>query len=182
MRKIKFKSAFSLAEILLTLAIIGVIAAVTIPTLKDYSDEMAVVSQVKKAYSDLAAATAAVETKYGDLQFWPWSDKTAIMNRYAEQMMFNESSGTSRTTQNGMTWSFSNGEDLGNGTTFGVGGMAIVDVNTSMNPPNQSGIDRFAFRIDRNGVVPFGSDSIKSNTKFDDTYGVVNEGKVPSFH
>ena len=169
MRKIKFKSAFSLAEILLTLAIIGVIAAVTIPTLKDYSDEMAVVSQVKKAYSDLAAATAAVETKYGDLQFWPWSDKTAIMNRYAEQMMFNESSGTSRTTQNGMTWSFSNGEDLGNGTTFGVGGMAIVDVNTSM-------------KIDRNGVVPFGSDSIKSNTKFDDTYGVVNEGKVPSFH
>ena len=34
------KTAFTLAETLLTLAIVGVIAALTIPTLKDYSDEL----------------------------------------------------------------------------------------------------------------------------------------------
>lgn len=181
MKKNQLLKAFSLPEILLALTIIGVITAITIPSLKVHSDEMAVVSQVKKAYSDMAAATAAVETKYGDLQFWSWSDKTAIMNTYASQMMFNESAGTSRTTQNGFTWSISNGKD-DIGVEYAVGGVAIVDINNSMNPPNKAGVDLFAFRINRDGVVPFGSPSAISGTKFDDTYSVINEGKVPLFH
>ncbi|MBS4760438.1 MAG: prepilin-type N-terminal cleavage/methylation domain-containing protein [Clostridium sp.] len=182
MKKNNRHAAFSLAEILLTLAIIGVVSALTIPPLKDYSDEMTIVAQVKKAHSDLSAATAAIETKYGDLKFWPWNDQTAIMNRYAEQIMFNESSGSSRTSQNGMTWYIYNGKDGDGGTALGTGGMAIVDVNTSLNPPNKDGIDRFAFRINENGVLPYGSPDATANNDFDNTYKVINEGKVPAFH
>ena len=181
MKKNQLLKAFSLPEILLALTIIGVISAITVPTLKDYSDEMTVVSQVKKAYSDMAAATAAVETKYGDLQFWPWSDKASLMDKYGTQLMFNESSGTSRTTQNGFTWSISDGKD-DVGVQYTVGGVAVVDINNSINPPNKAGVDLFAFRINKDGVVPFGSPSAISGTDFDDTYSVINTGKVPSFH
>ena len=42
------KSAFTLAETLLTLSIIGVIAALTIPALKEYQEEVRYVAATKK--------------------------------------------------------------------------------------------------------------------------------------
>ena len=47
MRTIK---AFTLAEVLITLMIIGVISAITIPTLKKVSDDYTYVTAAKKAY------------------------------------------------------------------------------------------------------------------------------------
>ena len=44
-------TAFTLAEVLLTLMIIGVIAVVTIPTLKESADKSANLSLLQKAYS-----------------------------------------------------------------------------------------------------------------------------------
>ena len=57
------KTAFTLAETLLTLAIVGVIAALTIPTLKDYSDEVRYITGVQQAFATINAATTAIETK-----------------------------------------------------------------------------------------------------------------------
>ena len=75
------KSAFSLSETLLTLTIIGVIAALTIPGLKEYSDEQQYVAAAKKAYTVAQSATMMVETKYGDLRWWPWSNTEEVKNR-----------------------------------------------------------------------------------------------------
>ena len=49
----KFKTAFTMAEILIVIAIIGVVAALTIPNLtKDYEEEE-IVTRVKTAYNDI---------------------------------------------------------------------------------------------------------------------------------
>lgn len=61
---IKF-TAFTLAEILITLGIIGIIAAITIPTIIGNSDKQATVSKVKEAYSILAQATTQINNDCG---------------------------------------------------------------------------------------------------------------------
>ena len=50
------KNAFTLAEILITLAIIGVVAALTIPALVQKYQERSVVSKLQKAYATLSQA------------------------------------------------------------------------------------------------------------------------------
>ena len=53
--KLKLKNfAFTLAEVLITLAIIGVVAAMTIPTLINNYQKKQTVTQLKKAYTTLA--------------------------------------------------------------------------------------------------------------------------------
>ena len=50
------KSAFTLAEVLITLGIIGVVAAITLPSLIQHNIEKQRVAQLKKAYSELSQA------------------------------------------------------------------------------------------------------------------------------
>ena len=50
-------NAFTLAEVLITLVIIGVIASMTIPTLMNNTNKQEYVSKLKKTYSTLAQAT-----------------------------------------------------------------------------------------------------------------------------
>ena len=50
------KSAFTLAEVLITLGIIGVVAAITLPSLIQRNVEKQRVAQLKKAYSELSQA------------------------------------------------------------------------------------------------------------------------------
>lgn len=47
-------NAFTLAEVLITLGIIGVVAAITIPTLVNKNNEKIRETQLKKAYSTLS--------------------------------------------------------------------------------------------------------------------------------
>lgn len=64
------RKAFTMAEILLTLIVIGIITAVTIPGLKKHTDLEAQVSSLKKAYSTISNATKIVETKHGEMKRW----------------------------------------------------------------------------------------------------------------
>lgn len=61
-------SAFTLAEVLITLAIIGIVAAITIPSLVQKYNEQVTVTKVKKAYSILQNAfqLAVIENGYPD--------------------------------------------------------------------------------------------------------------------
>lgn len=56
-KKSKAFNAFTLAEVLITLAIIGIVAAIVIPILVNKSQEMSFHSALKKAYSDFSQAT-----------------------------------------------------------------------------------------------------------------------------
>lgn len=62
--------AFTLAEVLITLGIIGIVAALTIPTLiGDYRNKERSV-RLKKAYSELSQAIVLSQQEHGDVSGW----------------------------------------------------------------------------------------------------------------
>lgn len=60
--KLKRYIGFTLAEVLITLGIIGIVAEITIPVLVRNSQKEATVGKVKKAYSILSQATLAISS------------------------------------------------------------------------------------------------------------------------
>ena len=70
MKLIKSFSAFTLAEVLITLAIIGVVAAVTIPSLVNKYQERVKITKLKKAYSVLMNAYNLAIAEHGTLDNW----------------------------------------------------------------------------------------------------------------
>src|SRR5574344_257472 len=67
LKKIK---RFTLAEVLITLGIIGVVAALTIPTLINNYQEKATVTKLKKFYSIMNQAVALAKIENGDIDGW----------------------------------------------------------------------------------------------------------------
>ena len=64
------KAAFTLAEVLITLGIIGVVAALTLPSLIQNYHEKQRVTQLKKAYSVMQNAFLMAQEEYGDVTDW----------------------------------------------------------------------------------------------------------------
>jgi len=64
------KAAFTLAEVLITLAIIGVVAAMTIPTLINNYQEKVTVTKVKKAFNTLTNAYRLAQIDHGSIDQW----------------------------------------------------------------------------------------------------------------
>ena len=69
----KIKKAFTLAEVLVTLTIIGVVSAMTIPTLHQRNTEQATINKVKKFYSTLSQAYQKTIIEYGTPEEWPYT-------------------------------------------------------------------------------------------------------------
>lgn len=81
------KIAFTLAEVLITLGIIGVVAAMTMPSLIQSYKEKATVTAVKQSYSIFAQALKMVTIDNPDLSALTDSKLSAKEN---SQIMFNE--------------------------------------------------------------------------------------------
>ncbi len=64
------KFGFTLAEVLITLGIIGVVAALTVPSLVAKYQEKVAVNQLKRTYSILSNAWQMVEAEYGTIDTW----------------------------------------------------------------------------------------------------------------
>ena len=64
------KAAFTLAEVLITLAIIGVVAALTIPSLVQRYQERQYVTHLKKSYAVLQNAFQMAIAEHGTLDQW----------------------------------------------------------------------------------------------------------------
>ena len=64
------KKGFTLAEVLVTLGILGVVAAITLPTLINKYQEKRTVTQLKKTYSALSQAYQRMEQEYGTIDTW----------------------------------------------------------------------------------------------------------------
>lgn len=64
------KQAFTLAEVLITLGIIGVVAALTIPTLIANHKKQEVVTKLKKVYTVMNQAINLSVSEYGDIETW----------------------------------------------------------------------------------------------------------------
>lgn len=64
------RKGFTLAEVLVTLGIIGIVAAMTIPTLITKHRKVEVVTKLEKFYSVFNQAIKMSEAEYGDVEGW----------------------------------------------------------------------------------------------------------------
>lgn len=74
MKRFTIKNGFTLAEVLVTLMIIGVIASMTIPALKKNSEVRELTAGCQKAYSTLSQAIALAEQDNAPSKRWSMLD------------------------------------------------------------------------------------------------------------
>ena len=72
MKNIK-KHGFTLAEVLITLAIIGVVAALTIPTIISNYNKKVTLTRLQKTYTVLKNAFELAKAEHGDYSTWSWN-------------------------------------------------------------------------------------------------------------
>jgi len=79
------KKAFTLAEVLITLAIIGVVAALTIPAVVTKVTKNQYVVALKKAYNTLKSIEREAVQEHGEMKNWDWTAQdtnTKAMEKY----------------------------------------------------------------------------------------------------
>ena len=69
-QKFKQHNAFTLAEVLITLGVIGIVAAMTMPTLIQNYKKHVVETKLSKFYTTMNQAVAKAEVIYGDKKEW----------------------------------------------------------------------------------------------------------------
>lgn len=166
------KNGFTLAETLMTLMIIGVIAAMTIPTLKRSAGEQETVAGMKKAYSTLCQVVMLSENDNGPLARWNMNDETKFFQTYllpyynvikdcgADSNCFGppiyHPNGTSVYGNHANSYKaiLADGTRL---TTAAQGAHTHVhiDLNGSK-PPNSLGADVFMFTVTKAGFTDYG--------------------------
>ena len=80
----KKKIAFTLAEVLITLGIIGVVAAMTIPTFIANYQEKQTISRLQKTYATLKNAFEMAKVEHGDYNTWSWNQYPSQYSSKAE--------------------------------------------------------------------------------------------------
>ena len=164
------KFAFTLAEVLITLTIIGIIAALTIPNLSRKWRDHADVQRFKEGYSILNNAYQLAIREYGLINEWQWPsgtkfNPTAAVTKQNDMIFFLEQISPYLKTQKGCNlrtqncrywWSGYTGLPLANGMTILTGGFYIrndgimtdgflaIDIN-GKKTPNRIGLDQFLF-------------------------------------
>ena len=74
----KRRVAFTLAEVLITLGVIGVVAAMTIPTLIKNHEKHVIETQLKKTYSDIGNWIKRSEVDNGSAEYWDYGDSSSV--------------------------------------------------------------------------------------------------------
>lgn len=83
-RNVKENSGFTLAEVLITLAIIGIVAALTVPTLIQKYQKQVAVTRLKKAYSIISQALQLSQIDNGSVNTW---DNTLDGHQFFEKYL-----------------------------------------------------------------------------------------------
>ena len=158
---LKLLKGFTLAEVLITLGIIGVVAALTLPSLISNHQEKVKITKLKKAYSVLSNAYIMTQSKYGDVDNWtdvdlntftdtrPLSQQLSsdIGNKFLEVIKYDKLCDT--LDNNSKCWkrtnplSFLNGEGQGGGTNFTfISGGIIYGIDSHVDIRGNNKINR----------------------------------------
>ena len=81
------KNAFTLAEVLITLGIIGIVAAMTLPAVINKYQERATVTKVKKFYSTMNQAFLMAIGKSGYVEDWEYADGAKCPEGFARNLV-----------------------------------------------------------------------------------------------
>lgn len=162
------KKGFTLAEVLITLGIIGVVAAMTMPSLVANYEKKRTATAVKKAYSELSQALKLAEVDYGDMEYWDYPDGTdieenkAFVNRYITPYykgvtMLQDGSVPGGTTisTTGINFISSNGTIFSGKPNNSKAFFVLVDIN-GFKRPNKMGTDIFYFATSTGKLMPDG--------------------------
>lgn len=76
------RKGFTLAEVLITLGIIGVVAALTLPTLIEKHREQVTVAKVKKFYSTINQALQFAINENGTIDQWNYAEANKQSNKF----------------------------------------------------------------------------------------------------
>ena len=134
--------AFTLAEVLITLGVIGVVAAMTLSNLIKNYEKYRTVSQLKKAYVTLQQAVMFAQNEYGNIDNWDYDlTPQKYMNTYIAPFIKNIKSSNNK-------YYLPDGTSIDikyNGSYKSVFGIEI-DINADRHP-NVYGKDKFLFYI-----------------------------------
>lgn len=163
---------FTLSEVLITLGIIGIIAAITLPTIIGKYQKMQTAVAVKKVYTEMNQAIKRAEVDYGELKNWdinPNSKTTyeinlAFGNKYLEPYFKNlkalkEGNNNDLWDNNGVSTTGAN-FITNNGTIISLSVhsnkiYALIDIN-GYKKPNKLGNDIFYFNTLTGKFMPSG--------------------------
>ncbi len=166
------RKGFTLAEVLITLGIIGVVSAITMPLLIKSYQKQVTINRLKKTYTTLSQAMLYAQNDYGDLGNWDYNlTCEAYMNKYISPYIKKITSS-------------SNAYYLPDGTSlkclrYSIAGSVYelqIDINGN-NLPNIFGKDKFSFYIfnEAKNVYNNGRGDIAWNVKkaglYPDGYG-----------
>ena len=157
------KLGFTLAEVLITLGVLGIVAALTMPALITNYQKEQTTTHLKKTFSTLKQATEAAKVDYGDVKDWDYTLNEASFMRkyYAPYIKYTKISDRTRLEHEdlgGTTRRFDRPTlHMADGVVFSVlfnRYMAqpfhiLVDLNGDRGP-NKLGRDVFAFSIYNN--------------------------------
>ena len=95
LRKFKiYKNGFTLAEVLITLVIIGVVAALTISAVINTYVESSTVAKVKKGLSILGQAKKLAEAQNGSIEGWDFETPSQLFNYLKPNLSIAKDCGT----------------------------------------------------------------------------------------
>ncbi len=69
-----FSQGFTLAEVLITIGVIGVVAALTLPVLISNHRKQVIETRLQKFYTTFNQAILLAENKYGEVEYWDNAD------------------------------------------------------------------------------------------------------------
>lgn len=174
--------AFTMAEVLMVLGIIGVVAAITIPNLKDSADEQVYVAKASKIYSEMETVFSRASMKYGNVNDWSGMADNVIgtavggkMAKYldgtacgtgANAKCWTNSASTNATVnaaykitlKDGASIAFFN--DLTVANFSGNALKVLVDVDGSGKGADTLGIDQFYMYVMSSSKMSDGSDAV----------------------
>ena len=175
------QSAFTLAEVLITLGIIGVVAAMTLPTVLNNIQNKELEAQFKKSYSIISQALLLMQNNEGyDVSSDNFSNTHAFMTAFKEYFLkYSSCEGISRCTStqsrineyktfNSSKAIYTGYMDDANaiiGASMDVytnadltnnGFIMTIDINGINKKPNKWGHDLFSFQIINSKIVPVG--------------------------
>ena len=164
------KTAFTLAEVLITLGIIGVVAALTLPALINNYEKSVVETRMQKFYTNINAALKLSIVENGDMVDWTFPQdyydadgSEKFFNTYLKNNLQYLKTVPRVTT----SWPTNGIEvDLNDGSAFVLSGTWIT-YYPNANKKLRSGVDSFIFIINKNGnsVIPHGNElKLNENT------------------
>ena len=187
------KAAFTLAEVLITLGIIGVITAITMPSLIQNYQEKATVTKLKKCYSLVSQAYVSILNDEGGSDTLQAGDDLEMMEKFGKYLKYQKTCGRNKGCFPNVTYKsvtgngYSKWEDdttdrsraiLTDGTLIMFNKSAMwggnegnylyaqiyVDIN-GFKGPNQLGRDFFYFYISPEKIVPAGAKALEEKNE-----------------